>query len=118
MYYTVKKEFPKGKFNVRISTCGEDVPLGIMFDDTLHDIDEMTRNIELGYVDYFRVKVEFIYHDIVISDSYLAGIYHENEDEAIEQGLGGHLVDLIRDAEAGAMIYIADLLEKLQKDFG
>jgi len=116
--YEIIQEFEKGHFTVRVSITNEDLPLESTFDDSVTDISELYSQIEHGLLEYFVVRVQFFYEGIEAGSDYLGGCLYENAQTAIEQGLDGYLEDMLAEAEAEAVTYVAGLKQKLEADFG
>lgn len=117
MYYHTVKKFKQGKFDVVLSWNYEDIPIRDCFDDTCHDIAEMERKVDAGYLDWFVARVQFFYNDVEAGTSYLGGCLYEDVDKAFEDGLDGYLEDMIAEAEAEAIMYIGDMISNLKQDF-
>lgn len=117
MYYHTVKKFKQGKFDVVLSWKYEDISIRDCFDDTCHDIAEMERKVDAGYLDWFVARVQFFYNGVEVGASYLGGCLYEDVDKAFEDGLDGYLEDMIAEAEAEAIMYIGDMISNLKQDF-
>jgi hypothetical protein len=116
-YTTWVKEYKDGNFDVKVGYFPDDVPLDYTFDETCHDIQEMARKIDMGYLDYFVARVQYLYDGIEMGTAYLGGCLYEDANKAIEEGLDGYLEDMLDEARGEAQDRALEMVERLKKDF-
>jgi hypothetical protein len=124
-YTTWVKEYKDGNFDVKIGYFPEDIYVGDCFDDSIdpdtgkpyYDTDEMARKIDMGYLDWFVARVQYLYDGIEMGSAYLGGNLYDDADKAIEEGLSGYLEDMIDEARDEAQGRALEMVERLKKDF-
>ena len=120
MYYHEWKTYKDGPFDIKISYGPEDTPVADFFDDTVSDIKEMERKLERGDAVHFIAKVEAFYNGHEVGSTSLGSNYYESptyEEDALEEGLGGYLNDMIDEVKEQAFKEIALLKNSIMKDF-
>jgi hypothetical protein len=124
-YTTWVKEYKDGNFDVKIGYFPEDCHPSDCFDNSIdpdtgkpyYDTDEMVRKIEMGYLDWFVARVQYLYDGIEMGSAYLGGNLYDDADKAIEEGLSGYLDDMIDEARDEAQGCALEMVERLKKDF-
>ena len=116
-YTTWVKEYKDGNFDVKVGYFPEDCHPSDSFDDTCYDTDEMARKIDMGYLDWFVARVQYLYDGIEMGSAYLGGNLYDDAEKAIEEGLSGYLDDMIDEARDEAQGRALEMVERLKKDF-
>jgi len=115
-YTTWVKETTNGPFDVKVGYFPEDIYVGDCFDDECCDIEDMARKIDMGYLDWFVTRVQYLYDGIEMGSAYLGGCLYDDAEKAIEEGLDGYLEDMIDEAKTEALGRLMDLKAKMSKD--
>lgn len=105
-YDIIDKQTVKG-FDIVCSTTYEDTHPRDLFDDTIDDIGEMCRKIDLGLLDWFVVRVQAFKEGVLLGESYLGGNLYNNRQEFVTES-GGYYQELIEES-------IQDAQHKLDK---
>ena len=116
-YTTWVKEYKDGAFDVKVGYFPEDCYVGDCFDETVDDIQEMARKIDMGYLDWFVARVQYLYDGVEMGTAYLGGNLYEDAEKAIEEGLSGYLDDMLAEARDEAQARALEMVERLKKDF-
>jgi len=115
-YTTWVKEYKDGVFDVKVGYFPEDTYVGDLYDEECHDVQDMAVKIDMGYLDWFVARVQYLYDGIEMGSSYLGGCLYEDAAQAIEGGLNGYLEDMTDEARTEAMDYLTKLYQKMSKD--
>jgi hypothetical protein len=116
-WYYVGEPKMDGPFKVVHSWTYEDTPIRDCFDDTCHDIAEMERKVDAGYLDWFVARVQYFYDDVEMGVDYLGGCLYEDVRKAFEDGLDGYLEDMEYRAREEAQKRALEMVERLKRDF-
>jgi hypothetical protein len=116
-YTTWVKEYKDGNFDVKVGYFPEDCHPSDCFDDTCYDTDEMARKIDMGLLDWFVARVQYMYDGVEMGSAYLGGCMYDDAEKAIEEGLDGYLYDMIGDARDEAQGRALEMVERLKRDF-
>ena len=111
------KEYKDGKFDVKVGYFPDDAPVEHTFDESCYDIKELTTKIDMGDLDYFVARVQYLYDGIEMGTSFLGGCLYEDANKAIEEGLDGSLEDMLDEARDEAKGRCLEMVERLKKDF-
>ena len=111
------KEYKDGKFDVKVGYFPDDAPVEHTFDESCYDIKELTTKIDMGDLDYFVARVQYLYDGIEMGTSFLGGCLYEDANKAIEEGLDGSLEDMLDEARDEAKGRCREMVERLKKDF-
>ena len=116
-YTTWVKEFKHGVFDVKVGYFPEDSYVGDCFDESCYDTAEMARKIDMGLLDWFVARVQFLYDGREMGSAYLGGCLYEDAHKTIEEGLDGYLEDMIAEAADEAQNEAVRMLDRLKADF-
>jgi hypothetical protein len=95
-YDTIDKQTVNG-FDIVCSTTYEDTHPRDLFDDTVDDIGEMCRKIDLGLLDWFVVRVQAYKEGVLLGEAYLGGNLYDNRQDFVTES-GGYYQDLMGEA--------------------
>jgi len=115
-YTTWVKEYKDGPFDVKVGYFPEDIYVGDLYDESCYDIEDMARKIDMGYLEWFVARVQYLYEGVEMGSAYLGGCLYDDAEKAIEEGLDGYLEDMTDEAKTEAMDYLTKLYEKMSKD--
>lgn len=93
-YETIHTEDTRG-FHVVFSIGYEDTHPRDLFDDSVHDLDDICRKIDDGYYTWFIARVEAYKQGILLATDYLGGNLYENPKDFINDGYFEDMVDTV-----------------------
>ena len=111
------KEYKDGKFDVKVGYFPDDCPLDNTLDESCYDIKEIATKIDMGELDYFVCRVQYLYDGIEMGTSFIGGCLYEDASKAIEEGLDGCLEGMLDEARDEANGCGNNLLARLKQDF-
>jgi hypothetical protein len=119
-HYTTLLEELRGPFTVIVDKTWEDIPLDHLFDTSedpetgkpYYDIHEMYRQIEMGELDYFMLRVRILFDGHELASEYVGGFLYEDARETLRDGTAE---DMIWTATESAKEAAAQLFHKLQQ---
>ena len=117
-YYTVK-EFKQGQFDIIVDWCYEHCSVRDCFDDAVSDIEEMERRLDAHLDTHYIARVRAIYNGVEMGSDTLGSCYAYNctPEDDINDGIGGHLAQMVDTAVSQAQSEAERLLSKLSADF-
>jgi hypothetical protein len=115
-WYYVGEPKQDGPFKVVHSWTYEDTPIRDCFDDTCHDIAEMERKVDSGYLDWFVARVQYFYDGVEMGSAHLGGCLYEDVQKAFADGMDGYIEDMEDEAKVEAMDRLTSLYTKMKQD--
>ena len=114
--YTTLAELDRDGFNVVVDKTWEDLPLDHLFDTSLdpdtgkpyYDIHEMYRQIEMGELDYFMLRVRVFVQDLELATDYVGGFVYEDASEVLRDGTAEDMISTALDTAKARVIELAD----------
>jgi len=113
--WQVIKSFEYKDYKIIISTAPEEVHPEEVFDPKFHDIEDICRRIDLGYLDWFQLRVHAQLCGHTLGEAYCGGFLYEDANQIFTDGI---LDDLVNEAINDADTNGRQLLAALQKMYG
>jgi hypothetical protein len=92
-YYDELAQYERDGFTVIVDKTYEDMHPRDSFDDSCHDIDEICKDIDRGYLDWFMLRVRILVEGLELSSEYLGGCLYEDAREILVDGTAEDLID-------------------------
>jgi hypothetical protein len=117
-YYTVK-QFQQGQFDIIVDWTYEDCSVRDMFEETEEQYAEMERRLDAWIDTHYIARVRAIYNGVEMGSDTLGSCYAYNctPEDDINDGIGGHLAQMVDTAVSEAQTEAERLLSKLSADF-
>ena len=117
-YYTVK-QFQQGQFDIIVDWTYEDCSVRDMFEETEEQYAEMERRLDAYLDTHYIARVRAIYNGVEMGSDTLGSCYAYNctPEDDINDGIGGHLAQMVDTAVSEARSEAERLLSKLSADF-
>lgn len=91
-YYDQLAVFERNGFDVIVDKTYEDMHPRDSFDDSCHDIDEICKEIDRGYLDWFTLRVRVLFDGLELGSAYLGGCLYENASEILSDGTAEDII--------------------------
>lgn len=91
-YYDQLAVFERNGFDVIVDKTYEDMHPRDSFDDSCHDIDEICKEIDRGYLDWFTLRVRVLFDGLELGSAYLGGCLYENPNEILSDGTAEDII--------------------------
>ena len=91
-YYDQLAVFERNGFDVIVDKTYEDMHPRDSFDDSCHDIDEICKEIDRGYLDWFMLRVRVLFDGLELGSAYLGGCLYENPNEILSDGTAEDII--------------------------
>ena len=117
-YYTVK-QFQQGQFDIIVDWTYEDCSVRDMFEETEEQYAEMERRLDAYLDTHYVARVRAMYNGVEMGSDTLGSCYAYNctPEDDINDGIGGHLAQMVDTAVSEARSEAERLLSKLSADF-
>ena len=117
-YYTVK-QFQQGQFDIIVDWTYEDCSVRDMFEETEEQYAEMERRLDAYLDTHYVARVRAMYNGVEMGSDTLGSCYAYNctPEDDINDGIGGHLAQMVDTAVSEAQSEAVRLLSKLSADF-
>ena len=117
-YYTVK-QFQQGLFDIIVDWTYEDCSVRDMFEETEEQYAEMERRLDAYLDTHYVARVRAMYDGVEMGSDTLGSCYAYNctPEDDINDGIGGHLAQMVDTAVSEAQSEAVRLLSKLSADF-
>ncbi|MAD67133.1 MAG: hypothetical protein CMK24_06570 [Porticoccaceae bacterium] len=114
--YGVEQQFERDQFTIEIAFANDDTQLDLLFDTDMEGYDELVENLESGFWQHMICRVQAIYDDTVMGESYLGSIVAESGAKWIVED-PAQVEDLVDDAVSQAQQEAVRMIEVLKRDF-
>ena len=114
IHYTEIARFTRDGFDIIVDRRPEDMHPGDSFDGTVYNIADICRQIDLGHMEWFQLRVRAMVQGHTLGTSTLAGCLYA-ADSVTDVLVDGTAEDGIWDALNEARQAVLELLPKLQQ---
>ena len=114
--YGVEQQFKRDQFTIEIAFANDDTQLDLLFDTDMEGYDQLVENLESGLWQHMICRVQAIYDDTVMGESYLGSIVAASGAKWIAED-PTQVEDLVDDAVSQAQQEAVRMLEVLKRDF-
>ena len=103
-YYDELAQYERDGFDIIVDKTYEDMHASHCFDDSVHDIDEIIKDIDRGHLEWFMLRVRVLVEGLELASDYLGGCLYEDPKEILTDGTAE---DIITEAmvEAKSQVY-------------
>ena len=119
-YYDTLATYERDGFTVIVDKTHEDMHASHCFDDSVHDVDEIIKDIDRGHLEWFMLRVRVLVEGLELSSEYLGGCLYEDPKEILTDGSAEDIIDMALD-HAKSQVYrlskvFAGLSEQVDKE--
>ena len=111
-YYDELARYEREGFEIIVDKSYEDLNPRDCFDDTCCDIEEITKDIDRGHLEWFMLRVRALVDGHELGSAYLGGMLYEDPKECLTDGSAE---DMISEAIAEARKEARRLVGSLSK---
>lgn len=111
-YYDEISSFERNGFFVIVDITSEDLPLSHCFDESCYDLEQMSRDVEFGNLDWFMLRVRVLVEGHELASEYLGGCLYKDPKEVLTDGTAE---DLISEATITAKREVYRMYKKFQE---
>ena len=102
--YDTIAEFERDGFLIVVDKTWEDIHPGDCFDDTCHDIKEISDKIDRGIYEWFLLRVRVMLDGHVLGQDHLGGCLYENAKDVLTDGTAEDLIFMaLEEAKTAAL---------------
>ena len=114
--YQVEEQFDRDQFIVEIAFAPDDTQLDLLFDTDADYYPELIENLESGFWQHMICRVQALYDDKVMGESYLGSVVSESPGAWIAED-DGQVNDMVDAAVDEARNEAVRMLDILKADF-
>ena len=103
-YYDELATYERDGFTIIVDKTYEDMHPRDSFDDSCHDIDEVCKDIDRGYLEWFMLRVRVLVEGLELSREHLGGCLYEDPREILTDGTAEDIIDQALD-HAKSQVY-------------
>ena len=92
-YYDTLAEFERNGYDIIVDKTYEDMHVSHCFDDSVHDIDEIIKDIDRGHLEWFMLRVRVLVEGLELASDYLGGCLYEDPKEILTDGTAEDIID-------------------------
>ena len=92
-YYDELATYERDGFTVIVDKTYEDMYPSHCFDDSVHDIDEIIKDIDRGHLEWFMLRVRVLVEGLELSSEYLGACLYEDPKEILTDGTAEDIID-------------------------
>ena len=85
-YYDTLATYERDGFTVIVDKTHEDMHASHCFDDSVHDVDEICKDIDRGHLEWFQLRVRVLVEGLELGSAYLGGCLYEDPREILTDG--------------------------------
>ena len=92
-HYDHLATYERDGFSIIVDKTYEDMHASHCFDDSVHDIDEICKDIDRGHLEWFMLRVRVLVEGLELSREHLGACLYEDPREILTDGTAEDIID-------------------------